>query len=119
MTHIDLSHLPPGGPEIWGPLFWDEFHEILQKIPCSECQPEAVSRGRAFHDVKNVELGKPVQFPKDLVRFQKAINAAVKQCHALGQCSGRRHSKFESCVRQLKHEPGVNPYAVCKASVSR
>jgi len=27
--------------------------------------------------------------------------------------------KWESCVRQLKHAPGLNPYAVCSARIGR
>ncbi len=34
-----------------------------------------------------------------------------------GMARRSKQSKFESCVRQNKGKPGINPFAVCRAAV--
>jgi hypothetical protein len=42
--------------------------------------------GHAVHDTKNAELGKPILYPKDLLRFKRDIDRALAKCQNLGSC---------------------------------
>jgi hypothetical protein len=107
MTHIDLNDpkWQTAPNTVWGPAWWSEFHEVLEKVPCSVCQPKAVKDGHAFHDVKNAELGKRIYYPSDLVAYSRKVEKAVQELHSRSQC-GPGHPSG-SCPRMAAH-PSVN-----------
>lgn len=47
---------------VFGPVFWDSFQDLASRIPCGSCKEEAESFVRFWHDLKNKDLGKPIQY---------------------------------------------------------
>lgn len=43
---------------VFGPVFWNAFHDIASKVPCSGCREEAESFMKFFHDLVNYRTGK-------------------------------------------------------------
>ncbi|SRR6266571_737892 len=135
MTHLELQY-PPGGPDKWGAVAWDSFMDVANSIPCSECKPFGIQFVTAAHDMVNLKLGKPVYDRKNLLDFKAKLDKAVSLCHSRHQCSPRHPSgttphgltaceknhpevvrKIERCVLKVKHQRGVNPFAICRASI--
>lgn len=61
-------------PDIFGSPFWFALHDIVDKIPCSDCKPEAVDFIRFYHDFKNYELGKKIKYKKNFIFWIKKIS---------------------------------------------
>lgn len=49
---------------IFGPAYWEAYHSLTDRLPCSICRAKAVPFIRFFHDVVNRETKKPI-FDKD------------------------------------------------------
>lgn len=46
---------------IFGPAFWDAFHDLASRIPCEGCKAESESFVKFWHDLKNYDLNKPLE----------------------------------------------------------
>ena len=68
------------GADVAGPFAWRLLHDWAQAVHdeiCPSCGEFAISAARAVHDVVNVELGKPVQYPDDLRKLWTACGQAM------------------------------------------
>jgi hypothetical protein len=125
MTHFlkqelaEVRSVDPNDRGKWGHMVWEALHGYVDSIPCSGCRQFGVRFIRGMHDAINAELGKPLRYPEDLKFAKQALDKAVARCHAAGRCSesGSCKTRLERCVREVKGQKGVNPYAVCRASV--
>ena len=128
---------PAGGPDSWGPRAWHYFEDVANSIPCGECRPFAQQLVSASHDVVNIlKKGRAPYNRANLLKFAETVNKAVSLCHSRHQCSPRHSSglrphgltacekkhpevvrKIERCVLKVKHQRGVSPFAVCRASI--
>lgn len=73
--------------EVGGPFWWAQLHawaENIKEWGCVHCGVEAVAFAHAIHDLKNVELGKPVMFPNDLVETADRMVKAARGAHGHG-----------------------------------
>lgn len=62
--------------EIFGPKYWEAFHDLAHRIPCTGCREEAESFVRFWHDSVNKKLGKPI-FDKQ--NYQLWLNKITKR----------------------------------------
>ena len=60
-------------PEVFGPSYWNAFHTLARKIPCSLCRGEAESFMQFFHDYVNLKLGKPLKYPDNFAYWTERI----------------------------------------------
>lgn len=60
---------------VFGPKYWEVYHKLTDRIPCSICRAKAVPFIRFFHDVVNRETKKPI-FDKE--NFNKHIDMISK-----------------------------------------
>ena len=81
----DLS-LTAAGPRAWHTIehAYQQADRIAQEavrnIPCRSCSgPEGLELVRGIHDVKNVELGKPVHDPQSFKHFEARVEAAAQK----------------------------------------
>lgn len=61
--------------DIFGPKYWEAFHTLTNRIPCSICRDKAVPFMSFFHDVVNQSTGKPI-FNKE--NYNKHIDLICK-----------------------------------------
>lgn len=47
-------------PSVFGPKFWEAFHDLASKIPCDSCREESEKFVTFWHDLKNYDLGKEI-----------------------------------------------------------
>ena len=52
----------PVTPEtkVFGPKYWEAFHDLANRIPCGNCRQAGSSFMVFFHDLVNMKLGKPI-----------------------------------------------------------
>lgn len=75
-----VYYLPTSvNPEIFGPDYWFAFHDLASKVPCLECSKEAESFISFFHDLKNYQLGKKVQYKKNFMYWINYISKLKNQ----------------------------------------
>ena len=67
-----------GGPNYWGKFYWKSLHETVQRIPCSLCQPEAVSLMEFLHDKINLKLSKPLHNEENFYAWVDKISELKK-----------------------------------------
>lgn len=67
----------PDGSNAWG-----KIDSVIDEIPCDTCKIDGKKVISAAHDVVNITIGENTEAydPKNLLRFQKRVNAAVKAC---------------------------------------
>lgn len=72
---ITMALPSEGDTSVWGPKYWQAFHTLAERIPCSLCRDKAVPFIRFFHDVVNKETGKEI-FDKE--NFNEHIDMICK-----------------------------------------
>lgn len=65
-------------PVTCGPVWWSTLHAAAEAISCVHCQPDGVQLINAIHDLKNVELGKPLQRADDFRAVARRFVEAAK-----------------------------------------
>lgn len=60
---------------VFGPKYWEAFHRLTARIPCSECRNKAVPFMIFFHDLVNRGTKKPI-FDKE--NFNKHLEGISK-----------------------------------------
>lgn len=64
---------------IFGPPTWFALHELVENIPCGDCKEEAVSFMRFWHDLKNWEKGKKIEYKKNFVYWINRISSLKRK----------------------------------------
>lgn len=64
---------------VFGPPTWRLLHEIVDGIPCNDCQREASSFMTFWHDLKNYELGKQIFDKKNFSYWIRRISSLNKR----------------------------------------
>lgn len=59
--------------KIFGPVFWDAFHDLASRIPCDGCREESESFVKFWHDLKNYDLGKDIQYKDNFDKWLSKI----------------------------------------------
>lgn len=61
---------------------WKKIDSVIDEIPCDSCKQDGKKIISAAHDVVNITIGetKEAYDPRNLMRFAKRVNAAVKAC---------------------------------------
>jgi hypothetical protein len=61
---------------------WKKIDSVIDEIPCESCRLDGKKVISAAHDVVNITIGETTKAfdPKNLMRFQKRVNAAVAAC---------------------------------------
>lgn len=60
-------------PTVFGPKYWEAYHNLTSNIPCGTCKEFAVRFMIFFHDVVNLKLGKPLYDPKNFAEISQLI----------------------------------------------
>lgn len=66
-------------PKIFGPDFWAAFHDLASRIPCDGCREETVAFEVFHHDLKNYDLGKPIQDKTNFNYWLKKLESVQNQ----------------------------------------
>lgn len=61
---------------VFGPVYWNTFHDLANRIPCGGCREESESFIRFWHDLKNEDLKKPLF---DKANYQAWLNEITKR----------------------------------------
>lgn len=61
--------------KVFGPPTWQALHEIVENIPCNECKNESIDFMRFFHDLKNYELNKKIEYKKNFIYWINKISS--------------------------------------------
>lgn len=61
---------------------WRKLESVVDEIPCDTCKKDGKLVLNAAHDVVNLTIGETTEAydPRNLLRFQKRVNAAVNAC---------------------------------------
>lgn len=86
MTNKDSNKAPTGttivtyelplSPDtsVFGPPFWQAFHDLANRVPCGTCRDKMSSFMVFAHDMVNFNLGKPVYDKKNFIFWIKLIS---------------------------------------------
>lgn len=66
----------------WAHLLWSLLHDAMDNIPCGTCQPDGIDLMRAFHDLKNFELNKPIKYESNFLHAAKRYADAADHIRA-------------------------------------
>lgn len=58
-------------PSVFGPVYWNAFHDLASRIPCDGCKEHAESFITYWHDLVNIHTGKPIY---DQVNFDTWVD---------------------------------------------
>lgn len=70
-TSVDTS--------VFGPTYWEAFHDLASRIPCVGCKEHAESFMRYWHDLVNVHTGKPVFDQANFNKWNEIISNNAKR----------------------------------------
>lgn len=68
-----------GDAEIFGPKYWEAFHALAARIPCSICRDGAIPLEIFKHDIVNLKLGKKVFDKANWDTMVAVVNELNKQ----------------------------------------
>lgn len=60
---------------VFGPSYWQAFHDLASKVPCGGCRQETESFIKFFHDLVNYRLGKQIYDKKNFIEVMNKISA--------------------------------------------
>lgn len=60
-------------PSTFGPRYWEAFHTLSAKIPCTGCRAFAEKFVSYWHDLTNTKLKKPLYDAANYMYFNNAI----------------------------------------------
>lgn len=75
-THGDLA-------TIVGPYTWGAIHYLVNRFPCEPCAATGRVIFNGVHDLFNIRLGKPMQFPDDFKALVDEIRLALASLASL------------------------------------
>ena len=72
---IPKQHTEPAGS---GRAAWMDFEKACNNLQCKDCRKDCMSFVNGLHDAINIELGKSVKTPNDLLYLRDFINEMSK-----------------------------------------